>query len=115
MDADTRLLLIHLTEGFLEGLRNNTIQFTEEDGRRLVTVAKEILHPEYRVPERVCSIYEACEYLGITRPTFNKYIEDGHIPQGLKHPSYRVKVWDKNDIESFKQSEFYRCRKRRKD
>ena len=101
MDAESKYTLIALLEGFVAGLKNNTFDFTDEQGRRLVMAAKEILQPQSGVPERICNISMACDYLGISQPTFRKYVREGRIPQGRKVAGFTELIWDKTDIETF--------------
>ena len=54
----------------------------------------------------------ACDYLGITQPTFRKYVREGLVPHGRKLPGFTEKVWDKSDIEKFKKSDFFKRKKR---
>lgn len=112
MDAETHILLIHLVEGFLEGLKNGTFRFTEREGRILLDAARELLHPGHRMDARICNMTQACDYLGITPPTFRKYVREGRIPKGVKIAGFTEKIWNKSDIEEFAKSFFSTKRKR---
>lgn len=112
MKAESKLTLISILEGFAEGLRNNTFDFSDEQGDRLVRAAKEILYPPQGVPERICNISMACDYLGISQPTFRKYVRDGKIPAGKKYSGFTEKIWNKKDIEKVAKTLKYKIRKR---
>lgn len=101
MTAESKYLIISLLEGFVAGLRDNSFNFTDEQGDRLVRATKEILNPQCVSIGRICNITMACEYLGITQPTFRKYVKCGKIPEGKKISGFTELIWDKNDIEKF--------------
>lgn len=101
MTAETTQLVIHLLEGITDGVRNGTFKFTERDGRLLIDTLKDILYPQPKM--RICNITQACDYLGISQPTFRKYIRQGIIPHGRKTSGFTELIWDKGDIEKFKK------------
>ena len=44
------------------------------------------------------SKYQACDYLGISRATFDNWVRDGKIPEGRKEPGFKEKFWIKQDL-----------------
>lgn len=105
ISAETRLLLIELAEGFAEAVRKNNIRLSESTASALVEWGEHVMHPERKRIDDVMpwkNITEACAYIGISQPTFRKYIRQGCIPQGVKKGGYREPMWDKEDIEKFK-------------
>ena len=111
MTAESKYTLIALLEGFIEGLKNNTFEFTDEQGKRLVNAAKEILNPKSSVPEHICNISMACDYLNISQPTFRKYVRQGKIPEGHKVAGFTELIWDKSEIEKVYDTYFSKVRK----
>ena len=101
MSPETRLRLINLFDSMAESVRRGTFSMTEEQAMDILRAAVGISKTKPTI-ERPCTITEACDYLGISQPTFRKYIREGLIPQGRKIPGYIV--WDKSDIEDFKKS-----------
>ncbi|MBQ7280563.1 MAG: helix-turn-helix domain-containing protein [Bacteroidales bacterium] len=50
---------------------------------------------------RLCSISQACRYLGISQPTFRKLVKQGELPQGRKIAGIRERIWNKENIEEY--------------
>lgn len=48
-------------------------------------------------------IDQACNYLGISRATFDNYVREGKIPKGLKQPGFRELFWLKRDLDEIKE------------
>lgn len=48
------------------------------------------------------SKYQACEYIGISRATFDNYIREGKLPKGDKTPGFKELSWDLGTIKKFK-------------
>lgn len=44
---------------------------------------------------------ECCDYLGISRATFDNHVKIGSIPQGFRKGGQQ-KFWNKMDIDIFK-------------
>lgn len=47
------------------------------------------------------SKYQACQYLGMSRASFDNYIRSGKIPVGLKQAGFKEKFWVKKDLDRF--------------
>ena len=45
------------------------------------------------------SKYQAYAYLNISCATFDNYVRDGKIPEGVKVPGLKEKVWYKKDLK----------------
>ena len=43
----------------------------------------------------------ACDYLGVSRATFDNYIRDGFIPKGIKEDGFKELSWNKSDLDIF--------------
>ena len=112
MTPDTQLLIIHLLEGITDGFRRGSFILSDAEGRRVLDALKNILCPQPKMM-RICNISQACDYLGISQPTFRKYVRQGKIPQGRKVSGFTELIWDKGDIEKFKK-DYDDNKKRRK-
>lgn len=98
ISPETRLALIELAEGFAEGVRNGTFRFTEESGRVIGEFIKRLKEPEkYKKIDELVNITQACRYLGMSQPTFRKYVRMGKIPSGRKEAGGQP-MWAKEDI-----------------
>lgn len=105
ISAEARLLLIEMAEGIAEGVRKNTIRFSEGNARALARWADGVMHPDAAVNTDGANwknITEACDLLGITPQTFRKYVRLGKIAKGTKKRGYHEPLWPKEEIERFK-------------
>lgn len=55
-----------------------------------------IANPDYRM-----SKVQACDYLGVSRATFDNYVRDGFIPKGVKQEGFKELSWNKADLDIF--------------
>ena len=44
---------------------------------------------------------EASDYIGVSRATFDNYINKGYIPRGIKRQGISSKLWNKSDLDKF--------------
>ena len=47
---------------------------------------------------------QACDYLGVSRATFDNYVRDGFIPKGIKQEGFKELSWNKADLDIFLSS-----------
>lgn len=47
---------------------------------------------------------QACDYLGISRATFDNYVKNGWIPKGHKQEGFKELSWLKSDLDNYKDS-----------
>lgn len=47
------------------------------------------------------SKYQACQYLNISRATFDNYVKDGKIPKGTHQAGFKELSWSKKDLDNF--------------
>ncbi len=50
------------------------------------------------------SKYQACQYLNISRATFDNYVREGTLPRGKKEPGFKELFWQAKDLEEFRKS-----------
>lgn len=44
---------------------------------------------------------QACDYLGISRATFDNYVKNGWIPKGYKQDGFEELSWMKSDLDFY--------------
>lgn len=49
------------------------------------------------------SKYQACQYLNISRATFDNYVREGKIPRGKKEAGFKELFWIQKDLDEFKR------------
>ena len=48
------------------------------------------------------SKYQACQYLNISRATFDNYVREGNIPRGKKEAGFKELFYTQKDLDEFK-------------
>lgn len=54
--------------------------------------------------EKRLSKYQACQYLNVSRATFDNYVREGLLPRGKKEAGFKELFWVERDLEEFKKS-----------
>lgn len=65
-----------------------------EQQSKIISVLSNIANPDYRM-----SKVQACDYLGVSRATFDNYVRDG--PKGIKQEGFKELSWQKSDLDIF--------------
>lgn len=47
------------------------------------------------------SKYQACQYLNISRATFDNYVREGKIPKGTHQAGFKELSWSQKNLDSF--------------
>ena len=50
------------------------------------------------------SKYKACQYLNVSRATFDNYVREGLLPRGTKEPGFKELFWQQKDLDNFIKS-----------
>ena len=50
---------------------------------------------------RRMSKYEACQYLNISRATFDNYVREGKLPKGTKEAGFKKLSWSRKELDMF--------------
>lgn len=85
-------LLLNIVENIDSGNSN----ICEEDGIELINIIKKFTDKTERL-----SKYKACEYLNVSRATFDNYVREGKLPKGEKVAGFKELSWTKKDLDSF--------------
>lgn len=56
---------------------------------------------EYTRKDKGISKYSACEYLNISRATFDNYVREGKLPKGKHDIGFKELSWSKKDLDEF--------------
>lgn len=49
------------------------------------------------------SKYQACQYLNVSRATFDNYVREGKLPRGKKEAGFKELFYTQKDLDIFKQ------------
>lgn len=90
--------MIHIIRKYLLELVDNidagNSNLTEDEVLELINVLKELTSRDSRL-----SKYQACQYLNISRATFDNLVRDGRIPRGKKQAGFKELSWTKKDLD----------------
>ena len=62
---------------------------------------EEFLFLLQRFNQKEYSKIEAANYIGVSRATFDNYINNGWIPKGQKRQGFKELSWNKSDLDKF--------------
>ena len=83
----------------LNDLDSGNTNLTADEEKELVSLLNVYLDKDVKL-----SKYQACEFLGISRATFDNYIREGRLPKGQKEQGFKELFWLKKDlIEAIKK------------
>lgn len=86
-----------LLENIINDIDVGNTNITEDDAMKLVTVLQFYSDKTIKM-----SKYQACQYLNMSRATFDNYVRDGKLPSGKKEAGFKEKFWIKRDLDNFK-------------
>lgn len=67
---------------------------SDEEAFKVIDVLKELASKN-----PFMSKYQAYNYLGISRATFDNYVREGKIPKGIKKQGWKELGWYKKDLD----------------
>lgn len=89
-----RKLLLEIIDNIDSGNSN----ISEEEGLEIIDSIKRLTDKTERL-----SKYKACQYLNISRATFDNYVRDGKLPKGKKVAGFNELSWTKKDLEDYRR------------
>ena len=69
---------------------------TEEEGVQIIDTIRELTDKEKRL-----SKYQACQYLNVSRATFDNYVREGKLPKGKKQLGFKELSWTEKVLDEF--------------
>lgn len=85
-----------LLQKFIDDIDTGNCNMTMEEQSKVISVLSNIANPDQRM-----SKIQACDYLGVSRVTFDNYVRDGFIPKGTKQEGFKELSWNKADLDIF--------------
>lgn len=79
---------------FINDIDSGNSNVTEEQQTKILDLLRELNSGEL-------SKIQAAEYIGVSRATFDNYINKGLIPKGEKRPGFKELFWYKKDLNKF--------------
>lgn len=88
-----------LLQKFIDDIDANNCNITSGQQSQIVSMLSNISSHEQRM-----SKIQACDYLGVSRATFDNYVRDGFIPKGVKQEGFKELSWNKIDLDLYLDS-----------
>lgn len=89
-------LIKQLLQQCINNIDSGNCNVTYENERKLLSILSDITDPDHYM-----SKVQSCDYLGVSRATFDNYVRQGLIPQGVKQEGFKEKHWNKSDLDLF--------------
>lgn len=89
-----RSLLLKIVDDIDCGNSNST----EEEELELIKVLQAYTDKTVRM-----SKYQACQYLNMSRASFDNYVREGKLPRGKKEAGFKELFWIQKDLDEFKK------------
>lgn len=81
----------------IDSIDSGNSNITEEEAIELTKVIQ-----SYTDREKKLSKYQACQYLNISRATFDNYVKVGILPKGKREAGFKELFYTKKDLDKFK-------------
>ena len=81
---------------FVNDIDTGNTNITQEDQSKILSMLCNIVDKDQRM-----SKIQACEYLGVSRATFDNLVRDGFIPKGRKQEGFKELSWSKIDLDLY--------------
>lgn len=85
-----------LLRNIADRIDEGSISSNPEETMQAMEALKNIVDREQRI-----SKYQACQYLNVSRATFDNYIRDGKLPRGKHQAGFKELSWSKKDLDKF--------------
>ena len=89
-------IIRNLLQKFIDDLDAGNSNIDEDQEIKIILVLSNIANPDQRM-----SKIQACDYLGVSRATFDNYVRDGFIPKGTKQEGFKELSWSKADLDIY--------------
>ena len=89
-------LIKSLLQNCINRIDSGNSNLSTEEGLEVIEILK-----KYTNKDKKLSKYQACQYLNISRATFDKYVREGKIPKGNKEAGFKELFWNEHDIRAF--------------
>ena len=88
-------LIRSLLQNCIDRIDTGNSNLSAEEEIEVIEILK-----NYTNKDRKLSKYQACEYLNISRATFDNYIRDGKIPKGKKEVGFKELFWKESELRA---------------
>ena len=90
-------LIKSLLQNCIDRIDSGNSNLSTEEGLEVIEILK-----KYTNKDKKLSKYQACQYLNISRASFDNYVKAGILPKGKKEAGFKELFWVKKDLDAFK-------------
>lgn len=83
----------------IQDIDSGNSNISEEESLNIIKIIKSFTDKTERL-----SKYQACQYLNISRATFDNYVKEGKLPKGQKVTGFKELFWIEKDLDNFIKS-----------
>ena len=80
----------------IENIDAGNSNISEEDAINTLKYIRELTDQDKRL-----SKYQACQYLNISRSSFDNYVREGKLPRGKKEAGFKELSWSKKELKNY--------------
>lgn len=80
----------------IQNIDSENSNISEGEALEIVDSLKRFTDKEKRL-----SKYAACEYLNVSRATFDNYVREGKLPRGKHEIGFKELSWSKKELDEF--------------
>ncbi len=80
----------------IENIDAGNSNISEEDAINTLKYIRELTDQDKRL-----SKYQACQYLNVSRATFDNYVREGKLPRGKKEVGFKELSWSKKELKNY--------------
>lgn len=88
-------VIANLLRRIADKIDEGSISSNPEETMQVMETIKGFVDKEKRL-----SKYEACQYLNVSRATFDNYVRLGKIPRGKHQAGFKELSWSKKDLDN---------------
>lgn len=85
-----------LLRDIADKIDEGSISSNPEETMQVMETLQKFVDKEYRI-----SKYQACQYLNVSRATFDNYVRDGKLPRGKHVAGFKELSYSKKDLDQF--------------
>ena len=80
----------------IENIDAGNSNISEEDAINTLKYIRELTDQD-----KILSKYQACQYLNISRSSFDNYVREGKLPKGKKEAGFKELHWSKRELDNY--------------
>lgn len=89
-------IISKMLRGIADRIDEGSISSNPEETMQAMEALKVFVDKSKRL-----SKYQACQYLNVSRATFDNYVRAGKLPKGKHEAGFKELSWDKRDLDNF--------------